>query len=137
LVTHFYKKLLTDDESWVKEPDLLEHPFPRLAANHITKLGRPYRSNKVWNALKGMSSYKAPSANGFQALFFRGFWNMVGDSVIQMVLGALKGQALPITINHTYLTLILKVENPQFITQVRPIGLCNVNYKLVTKVIVE
>lgn len=38
-------------------------------------------------------------------------------------------------INITNVVLILKVDNPKFINQFRPIALCNVIYKAITKII--
>ena len=54
-----------------------------------------------------------------------------------MVLNALKGYSLPEGLNETFITLISKVEHPQLVTQFRPIGLCNVAYKVISKVIVQ
>ena len=39
------------------------------------------------------------------------------------------------SINHTFITLILKVRNSEKVTEFRPISLCNVLYKIVSKVI--
>ena len=44
---------------------------------------------------------------------------------------------MPRGLNDTFITLISKVPNPDRVTQFRPIGLCNVTYKLVTKCIVN
>lgn len=40
-------------------------------------------------------------------------------------------------INNTHIILIPKVSNPRTITQFRPLSLCNVLYKIITKVIVN
>ncbi|KAL6180426.1 hypothetical protein ACLB2K_047089 [Fragaria x ananassa] len=38
-------------------------------------------------------------------------------------------------INHTWVTLILKVKTPEYVHQLRPILLCNIIYKLGSKVL--
>lgn len=38
--------------------------------------------------------------------------------------------------NQTNIALIFKVNNPEYISQFRPIGLCNVNYKIFSKVLI-
>ncbi|KAL4625859.1 hypothetical protein ACB092_05G055500 [Castanea dentata] len=42
---------------------------------------------------------------------------------------------IPPNLNHTYITLVPKVKNPQRVTDFRPIALCNVLYKLVSTVL--
>lgn len=46
-------------------------------------------------------------------------------------------RVIPIDMNRTNIVLIPKVDNPEFITQFCPIGLCNVFYKLISKIIVN
>ena len=53
-----------------------------------------------------------------------------------MVLNVLRGQPFLEGMNETFLTLIPKVPNIETVTQIQPIGLCNVSYKLITKCIV-
>jgi len=84
-----------------------------------------------------MQPLKAPGLNGFQALFFQKFWHLVGPNVSKVVLGILNGAQLPEGFNDNFLTLILKVDHPQQVSQFRLIGLCNVTYKLVMKILVN
>jgi len=59
------------------------------------------------------------------------------EEVCNVVLQVLRGNPLPRGLNDTFITLIPKVPNPQWVSQFRPIGLCNVAYKLITKCIVN
>lgn len=64
-------------------------------------------------------------------------WELVGINLIILVLNVLKRCAFLDGLNETFLVLIPRVENPQSVTQLRPIGLCNVACKVITKVIVN
>ena len=61
----------------------------------------------------------------------------MGESVIIDVLDFLyNGNMLP-DINHTDIVLIPKVKNPKRISEFRPISLCNVIYKIISKVLAK
>ena len=59
----------------------------------------------------------------------------IGDEVSQAVLNCLNLGSFPSSINHTYITLIPKVKSPTKVSKYRPISLCNILYKLVSKVV--
>ena len=44
---------------------------------------------------------------------------------------------IPENLNTTYLTLIPKVDRPSNFGEYRPIALCNLLYKLITKIILD
>lgn len=44
---------------------------------------------------------------------------------------------MPPSLNHTHVVLIPKVKNPVCMKELRPISLCNVAYKLISKVLVN
>lgn len=86
-------------------------------------------------ALRQMHPTKAPGRDGFSALFYQRFCHVVGNDVTQFVLGILNGEVSPTSINQTLLVLIPNVKKPMHASQLRPISLCNVIFKLVTKTI--
>ncbi|KAA3474032.1 reverse transcriptase [Gossypium australe] len=79
----------------------------------------------------------APSIDGFPALFFQKYWDIVGSDISQYCLAVLKGEIEMGEINKTHIVLISKVDRPKNISQFRPISLCNVIYKIIAKVVVN
>lgn len=61
----------------------------------------------------------------------------MGPSVLSLCHNIFTTSTIPPDLNRTYLCLIPKFENGNNIKNIRPIGLCNTVYKLVTKVIVN
>ena len=82
-----------------------------------------------------MHPTKAPGPDGMSPMFYQQYWEIVGPEVIKCVLDSLNTGVLPCGINDTYICLIPKVKSPQKITEYRPISLCNVIYKLISKVL--
>lgn len=60
---------------------------------------------------------------------------MGGEDVTNCVLNFLNGGSFLESINYTYIVLIPKIKKPLEITQFRPISLCNVIYKIISKVL--
>ena len=61
--------------------------------------------------------------------------HIVGSKVQEEVLGVLNGGSMPDKWNETTIVLIPNVKNPELLTECRPISLCNVLYKLISKVL--
>ena len=70
-----------------------------------------------------------------QPLFYQYYWNLIGDDISDIVLHYLNSATLPEHLNHTFITLIPKKKNPKFASEFRPINLCNVLYKIFSKVL--
>ena len=68
-------------------------------------------------------------------MLFRSFWHIVGDSVVLAVLDFLNNGNMLLDINHTNIVLTPKVKNPERMFEFRPISLCNVIYKIISKVL--
>lgn len=82
-----------------------------------------------------MGPSKAARTDGFSTLFFQSQWEVVGESVVRFVQQAFNSGNFPPNLNSTLLVLIPKVMNLENIIQFRPISLCNVAYKILTKVL--
>ena len=82
-----------------------------------------------------MAPFKAPGSDGMPPLFFQTFWPDIGRDVSEAVLSCLNSGTILKSINHTFITLIPKVKNPETVAQFRLISLCNVIYKILSKVI--
>jgi hypothetical protein len=98
-------------------------------------LTKPYEAAEVKTALFQMYPMKAPGPDGFPAHFFQRNWELCGQEVTDSVLRILHGTDSPEEVNSTFIVLIPKVASPTELGQFRPISLCNVMYKIASKVL--
>lgn len=68
------------------------------------------------------------------ALFYQKFWNIVGDDVVVTVLVFLNSGNMDPDVNYTHIIIIPKIKSPEKMSDYRPISLCNVIYKIISKV---
>lgn len=76
---------------------------------------------------------KSLGPDGFHAIFYQKFWDMVGKDALRVVLGFLNGSMDISSLNETFVMLIHKVKDPKVIKEYQPISLCHVIYKLISK----
>lgn len=84
-----------------------------------------------------MSPNKAPRPDGMPAAFYQQYWSIINSSLFSWVCSVFARTSSVNQVNQTYISLIPKIPHPTYITQFKPIGLCNVNYKVVTKILVH
>ena len=91
--------------------------------------------NEVKVALNQMAPLKALGLDGMSPLFYQHYWNLVGKDTTTSILSFLNSATLPKHLNHTFITLTPKVKNPELVYEFHPISLCNVLYKIFSKVL--
>ena len=94
------------------------------------KLVADFETFEVHDAIKQMAPLKAPSPEGMPPIFYQSYWDLLGGDVTSFVLHFLNSASLPTNFNHTFITLIPKVKNPELVSEFRSISLCNVLYKI-------
>ena len=99
------------------------------------KLSVDFKAWEVQMAIKQMAPLKAPGPDGMPPIFFQNYWPLIGTKVTQSVLHILNTASFPSQLNHTYISLIPKIKNPELVSDFRPISLCNVFYKKFSKVL--
>jgi hypothetical protein len=80
---------------------------------------------------------KAPGRDGFPASFYQRHWGVLKNDIIAAVKEFFKTGHMPDGVNDTIIVLIPKKKNPELLHDFRPISLCNVIYKVVSKCLVN
>ncbi|KAL8142910.1 LOW QUALITY PROTEIN: hypothetical protein V2J09_015942 [Rumex salicifolius] len=109
--------------------------FPRISNTDLLALSTPFKDDEIWASVRRMGAYKSPRIDGFQPVFYHSCWDIVNVSVCNFIRAFFASGQLPAEVNATIIHLIGKVAHPELVSQFRPISLCNVLYKMITKIL--
>ncbi|XP_042067142.1 uncharacterized protein LOC121810441 [Salvia splendens] len=90
---------------------------------------------EVKDAVFGISGDSVSGPDGFTSLFFQHCWDTVGRDVSAAVGDFFSGAFMPRSFTATMIVLIPKKPNPVTWGDFRPISLCNVTNKIITKIL--
>jgi hypothetical protein len=110
--------------------------IPSIVTNqHNVSLMHPITLQEVDIVVMQMKEDTTPGPDGFTINFFHACWDILKLDVLDIVEESHNRQWVLPALNATFLTLIPKEENVVIPSKYRPIALCNVIYKIITKVI--
>jgi hypothetical protein len=101
----------------------------------FTYLNQEFTVAEVSFATHQLKSNDAPGLDGLNAKFYQEYWDINGGDVTQAALHILNNGGNPAPFNNTFICLIPKNNNPTTPADYRPIALCNVILKIITKTI--
>ncbi|PKI41682.1 hypothetical protein CRG98_037935 [Punica granatum] len=131
--TDHFRRLLSRERGPIQST--IPHCFPQLSPTALQSLVRPVTVEEVHRTLFDMGPFKAPGSDGYQVVFFQSNWEFIWPSLFEFIRQIMEGATSISRVNETLLILIPKIKRSETIHHFRPINLCNVSYKLVTKTI--
>lgn len=83
-----------------------------------------------------MESDKSPSPDRMTSLFFKRLWSIIGKNITLAIQSFFSLWFMLHSLNETLISLISEIHNSSTLSQFRPISLCNVLYKEISKILV-
>jgi hypothetical protein len=136
LATSFFKDLYTQDTTMVPN-EILNQIHVSVSDNINDTLCKEFSDDKISDALFQIGPIKAPGPDGLPARFFQWNWALLKTEVIRAVKDFFEKGIMPEGINDTIIVLIPKGINPEQLADFRPISLCNIVYKVISKCLVN
>ena len=125
MVKEYFSTLFTREVLEIDD-GILTDVYRRVTPDMNQLLLAPFTREEVKKALFSIVDLKAPGPDGLHAIFFKCFWGLLEDDLVDEVLGAVQSAMIPMGWNDTTIVLIPKVNDPTLVSQFWPISLCNV-----------
>ncbi|XP_059631052.1 uncharacterized protein LOC132273949 [Cornus florida] len=116
-----------------KETEVIT-PVKKLKVEEVEAFDKMVSAEEIKGVIMSFNPDKSPGPDGFLAQFFQTFWSVVGTDVIAVVQSFFSTSVMPMGVSSCFLTLIPKVGNAKKLGEFIPIALCNLLYKVITKI---
>lgn len=93
--------------------------------------------DELLSTLKSFKKDKSPGPDGWTVEFLIHFFDIIKDNLLRMVEGTRMAGNINQKLTSTYIALIPKKGDAQNFQDFRLISLCNISYKIVSKIIAE
>ncbi|XP_060974305.1 uncharacterized protein LOC133039423 [Cannabis sativa] len=92
-------------------------------------------ADEIKKVVWALPPLKSPGPDGFPVKFFKTYWDVVGDQVVEYVKEFFHSGKFCKEINKSFIVLIPKKQQAECFDDFRPISLCNTTYKIVAKLL--
>jgi hypothetical protein len=136
MATEYFRNLFSHDD--VVNPEEVVNLFSQVITDEMNyDLSKPYTVDEISDTLFQIGPMKAPGPDGYPACFFQRNWPFMKEDIVRAVQLFFETGIMKEGINDTSIVLIPKVSYPESLKVFRPISLCNVIYKVVSKCMVN
>ncbi|KAK4254083.1 hypothetical protein QN277_009512 [Acacia crassicarpa] len=133
IFSSYYKNLFSSGGPRLMDQALL-YVKEVVTADDNCLLTQPVLDQEIEAAVFQLGAAKAPGPDGLSAIFYQSAWQTVNREVCAMVHDFFEGKAGVGPLHDTNIVLLPKIEKPDDVKHFRPIGLCNVSYKIIAKI---
>ncbi|KAK3538386.1 hypothetical protein QTP86_001553 [Hemibagrus guttatus] len=130
----FYSKLYSTEWSGAQ---VVEDSFivglPKLSERAARELDRELSLEELHEALQRMENGRASGIDGLPAEFYKAFWAVIGQDVLDVLRDSIQRGELPLSCRRAVLTLLPKKGDLTHLKNWRPISLLCTDYKLLSK----
>ena len=134
VATDYFRELFTTSSPTRDNEvaDLIPRKITEEMNEHLTK---EFHKEEIFQVIHSMHLTKAPGLDGMPVIFYQKYWDIIGDDVSKKILTILNSNAPMADLNKTNIALIPKIKNPTKMSDFRPISVCNVSYKIISKIL--
>ena len=114
---------------------LLENVASSLTKGQSSACEGEISYSEATKAIFSFDNDKSPGSDGFGALFYKHFWQLLGPDVVYVLNYALSSGVLSVSQRQGIIVLLYKKGDNALLKNWRPISLLNIDYKIMTKVL--
>ena len=95
----------------------------------------PFKEEEISSAVWACGSDKSPGPDGFNFRFINHFWKDLKPEFLRFCAEFHVNVAFPKGLNSSFIAIIPKIKDPQYISDFRPISLIECVYKVIAKIL--
>lgn len=136
-IIHAYFEQLYTSCGAQQVDSVLQHIHPKVTPEINSELIATVSEEEIFQAVSSMNVDKAPGPDGFNVGFYKFHWPYIKAGVIKFIQSFFHSGTLDPNLNHTYICLVPKIDSPTQVKDFRPISLCNIAYKIISKILAD